>query len=283
MSKLNNGQAITLIMLGLVGLATHSYAANTSHITVIVIGSGSVSSSPAGIDCPDLCSADFSKSETVRLTATPQPGQMFLGWSDSCAGVEPICDLRNNKDRSVTAQFTSGSPPPVAPVTQTGQTNCYDGAGNQIDCAGTRQDGDFQEGVSWPTPRITLHGNGTAADNLTGLIWQTELCDAFVWQQGINFVSELGDGQCGLTDGSAPGDWRVPNIKELLSLYDYGTSGFPSGLPNPEGGYWTSTTNSLNPNRAWRVLFGPQDSRFSIVSAGDKILGAAKVIAVRDP
>ncbi len=32
----------------------------------------------------------------------------------------------------------------------------------------------------------------------------------------------LNSGECGLTDGSDVGDWRLPNVKELQSLIDYG-------------------------------------------------------------
>ena len=31
----------------------------------------------------------------------------------------------------------------------------------------------------------------------------------------------LANGQCGLSDGSREGDWRLPNIKEMISLFSY--------------------------------------------------------------
>ena len=54
---------------------------------------------------------------------------------------------------------------------KTGQTKCYDAAGAEIQCSGTRQDGDIQAGVAWPNPRFTVNGDTTITDNLTGLIW----------------------------------------------------------------------------------------------------------------
>jgi hypothetical protein len=51
---------------------------------------------------------------------------------------------------------------------QTGQTTCWDAAGNVIDCLGTGQDGDLRMGVAWPNPRFTDNGNETMTDNLTG-------------------------------------------------------------------------------------------------------------------
>ncbi len=38
---------------------------------------------------------------------------------------------------------------------ETGQTTCYDEAGNVVTCTDTGQDGDKQAGVAWPSPRFT--------------------------------------------------------------------------------------------------------------------------------
>src|ERR1039457_6671138 len=60
---------------------------------------------------------------------------------------------------------------PPAPVLQTGQTTCYNTAGSLISCANTGQDGEFQNGLSWPSPRFVDNGDQTVADKLTGLVW----------------------------------------------------------------------------------------------------------------
>ncbi|MBL8514456.1 MAG: hypothetical protein JNJ55_10740, partial [Betaproteobacteria bacterium] len=54
-------------------------------------GNGSVSSSPAGIACPSMaCMAGFTTSamspQMVQLTATPNAGSLFGGWSGACSG-----------------------------------------------------------------------------------------------------------------------------------------------------------------------------------------------------
>jgi hypothetical protein len=54
------------------------------------------------------------------------------------------------------------------------------------------------------------------------------------------------------------GDWRLPNVKELQSLIDFGTF-FPALPPgHPFSGvqstfYWSSTTNADHPALAWNV------------------------------
>src|SRR5262245_60512284 len=55
----------------------------TATLTVTRAGAaaGTVSSSPAGIDCGAACSASFTTGTQVTLTATPGVGAAFTGWS----------------------------------------------------------------------------------------------------------------------------------------------------------------------------------------------------------
>jgi len=77
-------------------------------------------------------------------------------------------------------------------------------------------------------------------DRLTGLIWLRN-ADCFglrTWDDALSVSNNLADGQCGLTDGSEPGDWRLSNRNELQSLLHIGHS--DPALPNTEGtGQWT--------------------------------------------
>ena len=68
----------------------------------------------------------------------------------------------------------------------------------------------------------------------------------------------LADGQCGLTDGSNAGDWRLPHVKGLQSLIDFEeyapslTSGHP--FINVQSlYYWSSTTVSVSTDNAFLV------------------------------
>ena len=106
------------------------------------------------------------------------------------------------------------------PVEKTGQTASYR----------THDDGDLKKGVAWPTPRFTDNNNGTVTDNLTGLIWlKNANCAGAMenWNTAIDYAAALYDGctscfgtggDCGLSDGSSAGDWRLPNRNEVLSL-----------------------------------------------------------------
>ena len=148
-------------------------------------------------------------------------------------------------------------------VPKTGQTGCWDESGNPIDCAGTGQDGEYQAGVS-VDPRFTDNLDGTVTDNLTGLIWlhDPNCFGKRSWSNALSDANTLASDSdsCNpdLTDGSVAGDWRLPNVKELQSLIDFGQY-FPALPPgHPFSGvqsnyYWSSTTDADNPSDAWFV------------------------------
>jgi hypothetical protein len=48
-------------------------------------GSGVVTSSPAGLACPGVCTAPFALGATLTLTATPDPGSRALEWGEPAA------------------------------------------------------------------------------------------------------------------------------------------------------------------------------------------------------
>jgi Divergent InlB B-repeat domain len=74
-------------------------------VTRIGAGTGSVRSDIAGIDCGASCAANFTVGTTVTLTASPQPGSNFVGWSGgACTGLGP-CTVQMNAGQNVTAQF----------------------------------------------------------------------------------------------------------------------------------------------------------------------------------
>jgi len=174
-----------------------------------------------------------------------------------------------------------GNPCPTdgpAPVEKTGRTVCSDEDATPRDCAGTGEDGEFQMGVEWPNPRFTNNGDGTITDNLTGLIWlQNANCTGtnypefdndniagdglVIWQHSLDFIAGINDGTYSACGGVSPfNDWRLPNIRELHSLVDYGNAYPAISSDHPfenfqfDSHYWSSTTLDVSSN-AWSVRF----------------------------
>ncbi len=74
--------------------------------------SGTVSASPAGIDCGATCSAAYPLGAAVTLTATPDVGARFAGWSGSgCTGSTPTCTVAVEAVTAVTATFDAAEHP----------------------------------------------------------------------------------------------------------------------------------------------------------------------------
>ena len=69
-------------------------------------GSGTVTSSPVGINCGTDCSESYAFGTVVTLTALPAVGSTFAGWSGAgCSGIGS-CQVTMTAARSVTATFT---------------------------------------------------------------------------------------------------------------------------------------------------------------------------------
>jgi uncharacterized repeat protein (TIGR02543 family) len=93
-------------------------------------GSGSVASSPAGIGCGSGCQAGFDAGTVVTLTATPDAGSRFAGWSGDCSGTGS-CQLTMSQARSVTATFAPDLPPHASFTLTCIGLNCtFDGGGS---------------------------------------------------------------------------------------------------------------------------------------------------------
>jgi hypothetical protein len=69
-------------------------------------GSGTVTSSPSGVNCGSTCSANYTSGTSVTLTAAAASGSTFAGWSGACTGTAS-CTVSMTAARSVTATFNS--------------------------------------------------------------------------------------------------------------------------------------------------------------------------------
>jgi hypothetical protein len=74
-------------------------------------GSGTVTSTPTGINCGADCVEDYAQGAMVTLAAAPSPGSTFMGWSGAgCAGTGS-CVVTMNAATTVTATFTAMTVP----------------------------------------------------------------------------------------------------------------------------------------------------------------------------
>jgi hypothetical protein len=167
----------------------------------------------------------------------------------------------------IAALVWSGGTPAFAQlafVERTGQSECFDAAGNLIDCGGTGQDGEIQAGVAFPATRFRDNGDGTVTDRLTHLVWlrDASCLGTWAWVNALTAVASLNAGadfECQDYSAGTFADWRLPNIKELQSLIDFGHSepALPPDHPFFDvrsAGYWSSTTAAVNRANALLVL-----------------------------
>jgi hypothetical protein len=131
---------------------------------------------------------------------------------------------------------------------------------------------ELDEGKDLPVAaRFTDNHDSTVTDKMTGLIWlkNANCFGSLTWDEAMTAAAGLADGHCGLTDGSAAGDWRLPERAELLTLmgglyhayrtwsHTLGTHprmGRPSFSGVQASPYWSATTDENFPDTAWLVF-----------------------------
>lgn len=206
----------------------------------------------------------------------PSEGHLFylidtnlnhLGWSgttpasnpDSATTVGVFTGVAGSIRKSSLYDFvvwpvrSQGSPKAPCPVPKTGQTSGYRSGDN----------GDLQPGAAWPDPRFVDNGDGTVIDNLTGLEWirSPHLLSGntgpMEWNNAIDFCNDL--------NYSARSDWRLPNIREIESLLNYGSGSWgdePYEWLNSnetpfvgvkDDAYWSSTPYFTSVDAAWGI------------------------------
>ncbi len=90
-----------------------STAASAYSLTITTPSHGIIKSLPAGIDCTSTgagCIGNFNQGTIVTLSAIPDPGYSFSGWSGGCSGQALTCLVTIDQARTVTALFTQGTP-----------------------------------------------------------------------------------------------------------------------------------------------------------------------------
>jgi FG-GAP-like repeat/Divergent InlB B-repeat domain/Domain of unknown function DUF11 len=167
-------------------------------------GSGTVTSSPAGITCGTDCSEFLSSGTGVTLTAVANSGSLFLGWSGGgCSGSGP-CVLTLTANTTVSAIFANPS------VMET--RNDLDGDG--------RADLLWRNTKNGSTAIWLLDGSGIAASGFPGGV-------PLAWQ-----VAGIGDVN---GDGKADVIWRHSTSATVAIWLMNGVTitsvGFPASVP----------------------------------------------------
>ncbi len=139
----------------------------TFDLTVSKSGTGTVTSSPAGINCGIDCTESFASGTVATLTATPGTGYTFSGWSGDCAGTG-TCTVTMSAARNVIATFTA-TPMGVLSIAKIGT-----GSGTVIRTGGAINCGSTCTESLTPGSTVTLTASPTAGSTFTG--WSGGTC-----------------------------------------------------------------------------------------------------------
>ena len=112
---------------------TGNFTPNPYQLSVTTTGSGTVTSTDGGINCPSTCSHNYLYGTQVTLNATPAVGWNFTGWGGACSG-NGSCQVDITQNLSVYAIFTQAYYTLTASVVGNGTVTSTDGF---ISCPGT--------------------------------------------------------------------------------------------------------------------------------------------------
>jgi uncharacterized protein DUF1566 len=127
----------------------------------------------------------------------------------------------------------------------------------QAVCA--RQDGAISSGCPMDG-RFQDNGDGTVTDNCTGLMWQKDFAD-------VNHSGQFDEGDrpqwctaaayCSALRLGGHDDWRLPNLRELQSIVDYGRHqpAWDPVFTGVSNTFWTSTAYDYNSDTLWLIDF----------------------------
>ena len=139
-------------------------------LSVSIVGSGDVTSNPAGIDTsiPDN-TENFQDATEVTLTAAPDFGHNFVNWSGGASGTGLSTIIRViGGDTSVTANFTANIPPDV-PLNAVTINMDEDGAPTPFSLTLTATDDDGDT-LTWSITSPATHGDATASGTGTSKV-----------------------------------------------------------------------------------------------------------------
>jgi hypothetical protein len=203
-------------------------------------GNGTVTSSPAGINCGSTCSASYQSSTVVSLTETPASGYSFAGWSGGGCSGTGSCVVTMSSAQSVAASF--GQITYMLSVTESGNgTGQVTSSSAGINCSSTSNQcaAGFTDGA-----RVTLTASAASGSSFSS--WSGGGCS--------------GTGSCVVTMSSAQNVTasfaQIPSF--MLAVIPAGTgsgsvTSAPSGIncgPTCNASYNTGTKVRLTATAA---------------------------------
>ena len=144
-------------------------------ISTAGVAPGIVVSSPGGINCGGACAYGFASSETVTLTAVPQSGTDFGGWSGACSTLSTTCTISVSSAASATANFVAVGAAPTASPTPSSSATPTASATPTVSATPTASSSPTASGTatasaapsSTSTPVVTVKTNSDSDDSET--------------------------------------------------------------------------------------------------------------------
>lgn len=102
-----SGTGTCMVSVNTATVVTATFTLKTYMLSVLRpgTGTGTVTSTPAGIACGPDCIENYSHGQMVTLTAAPTTGSVFAGWSGACSGLS-TCSVTMTGVSNVQATFT---------------------------------------------------------------------------------------------------------------------------------------------------------------------------------
>lgn len=239
---------------------------------------------PARASAGDACKADLNHDGVVNFSDLAIMKGVFF---QSCDKPAPVCgddiaeapehcddgNLMNGDGCSSTCQIEVPQGSGFG-LLATGQISCWNTEGSVVPCAGSGQDGEFQEGA----PLAYLdNGDGTITDVNTGLTWEKldddnvggihDNDDVYTWANSFGKIAQLNNQAF-----ANHSDWRMPNLRELTSITNFQTGASAAvstvfdTICSPgctvqscsctrADAYWSSSTMQFDTRNAWSASF----------------------------
>ncbi len=208
---------------------------HTLSVTLSGEGSGSVVSSPQGLNCTNgTCSAEFPQGTNVTLTPSAEAGSAFKGWTEICAGTGN-CQITLMASQGLTASFALESldsppePKPILPI----KVN-FQPSDAEVPPGYRKDDGsvfDSSRGYGWSRIVSATEGNSPidqtldtfeSVPNLSPGTWHYELPDGTYYLTMVIGDAQRSQGPHWVSAEGMQLAERVSTLRgEYLAIVDY--------------------------------------------------------------